>query len=179
MVLATARPELLDVRPSWSGGRGNAATIWLEPLSAADTGRMVDQLLTGELPERLRGLVLERAEGNPFFVEELLAALIDQGMLMHPEGIGVADDLPSEFSVPASVQAALAARIDLLPPTEKSALQAASVIGRTFWTSPVRELLDGAEPRLRAARGARLRAPPSRLVDRRRARVRDQARADA
>ena len=76
---------------------------------------------------------LERAEGNPFFLEELLAGLHDRS-------------LPLETDVPDSVQAVLAARIDLLPPIDKAALQAASVIGRVFWRGPVRELLDGESP---------------------------------
>jgi hypothetical protein len=132
LVVATARPELLDERPSW-GRRRDAATAWLEPLSLEDAGRMLDDLGDGELSTERRRAVLERAEGNPFFLEELLSGLQDHA-------------LSPESEVPDSVQAVLAARIDLLRPVEKAALQAASVIGRVFWRGPVQELLGGESP---------------------------------
>jgi class 3 adenylate cyclase len=146
LLLATARPELLDRRPAWGGGRRNAATLWLEPLSSAEASRMLDELLATRLPANLGEMVIERAEGNPFFVEELVAALIDQGVLERTNGNWVERQVQSDLTIPDSVQAALAARIDLLGPTEKAALQAAAVIGRVFWAGPVSELLEGAEP---------------------------------
>ena len=146
LVLATARPELLDRRPSWGAGRRNAATIWLEPLPATATSRMVDELLAVELPAELRALVAERAEGNPFFVEELVGSLVEAGVLERGDEGWVAHDLPPGFSVPDSINAVLAARIDRLPPSEKAALQAASVMGRVFWAGPVVHLLGGEEP---------------------------------
>jgi hypothetical protein len=90
--------------------------------------------------------VIERAEGNPFFVEELVGSLIDQGLLERENGGWVGRTVPSDLAIPDSVQAVLAARIDLLGAAEKAALEAAAVIGRVFWAGPVRELLDGAEP---------------------------------
>ena len=146
LLLATARPELLDRRPAWGGGRRNAATLWLEPLSSAEASRMLEELLATQLPAALSEIVIERAEGNPFFVEELVAALIDQGVLERVDGGWVGRQLQSELTIPDSVQAALTARIDLLGPVEKEALQAAAVIGRVFWAGPVRELLEGTEP---------------------------------
>jgi predicted ATPase len=92
--------------------------------------------------------VVERAEGNPFFVEELLGMLLDRGLLGRANGSWTLRELPPEFAVPDSVHAVLAARIDLLGPAEKAALQAAAVIGRVFWTGPVYELVD-AQPDLR------------------------------
>jgi class 3 adenylate cyclase len=146
LVLATARPELLDRRPAWGGGRRNAATLWLEPLSPAEAGLMLAELLPSELPEPLREMVIERAEGNPFFVEELVASLIDQGILERANGGWVSRELQPELTIPDSVQAVLAARIDLLAPAEKAALEAAAVIGRVFWEGPVCELLEGMTP---------------------------------
>jgi class 3 adenylate cyclase len=125
LLVGAARPELLTARPSW-GRRGDATTVWLEPLPLAEARKLVD-----EAPAELRELVLERAEGNPFFIEELLARISD--------GVEVA-------AIPDSVQAVLAARIDQLAPLEKEALQAAAVVGRAFWREPVRELLGGASP---------------------------------
>ena len=147
LVIATARPEMLDAHPGWSS-RGSAELIELEALSAADAVLMLDELLAGDLPEDLREVVVERAEGNPFFVEELLSTLIDRGLLQRDNGAWTIEQLPGDFEVPDSVQAVLAARIDLLEPAEKEALQAASVIGRVFWPGPVYELVQG-EPDLR------------------------------
>ena len=119
----------------------------------------------GPLPDHLRDLVLDRAEGNPFFVEEALAALIDRGVVGRgPDGWTVLET-PAQLPVPDSVQGVIAARVDLLPSVDKEALQAASVVGRTFWEGAVRELLDDApfDPALLEERGfvrAR-RNPPS------------------
>ena len=149
LLIATARPELLDARPGWGGARRAATTLELEPLSYEDATRMLGALLAFELPADERDTIVERAEGNPFFVEELLATLIDQGVLERVGRSWKVGALPEGFAVPDSVQAVVAARIDLLPPAEKAALQAASVIGRVFWTGPVYELLDGLDPDFR------------------------------
>jgi predicted ATPase len=141
LVIVTARPEFLERRPGW-GARSGGELLELEPLSARDCVRMLDELLAGGLPAELSEMVVERAEGNPFFVEELLGVLLDRGLLVRQNGGWVLHELPREFAVPDSVQAVLAARIDLLGSAEKSALQAAAVIGRVFWTGPVYELLD-------------------------------------
>jgi class 3 adenylate cyclase len=148
LLIGTARPELLEHRPAWGGGRRNTSLLWLEPLSSGEAARLVDEQLAGALPEKLREMVVENAEGNPFFVEELIGTLIDQGVLERADGGWTVRDLPQGFAIPDSVQAVLAARIDLLPPVEKAALQAASVIGRIFWAGPLRELLQGADPDL-------------------------------
>jgi class 3 adenylate cyclase len=141
LVIATARPELLQRRPGW-GARAGGELLELEPLSPQDSVRMLDELLAGGLPAELSELVVERAEGNPFFVEELLGVLIDRGLLSRQNGGWALRELPSDFTVPDSVHAVLAARIDLLGAAEKSALQAAAVIGRVFWTAPVYELVE-------------------------------------
>jgi class 3 adenylate cyclase len=145
LLLGTARPELLDRRPDWGAGRRNASVLWLEPLSPAQADLMAAELLSADLPQQIRD-VIGRAEGNPFFVEEVVATLIDLGVLARSDGDWIVGELPDDLIVPDSVQAVLAARIDLLGPTEKAALQAASVIGRIFWPGPVRELIGGGEP---------------------------------
>ncbi len=145
LLLATARP---DFAPGWNG-RIDAETIWLEPLPAETAATLIDSLLAGDLPPEVRDLVVQRAEGNPFFVEEVLGGLIDAGVLRRLDGGWHAGQLPPGFEIPDSVQAVLAARIDLLGEAEKAALQAAAVIGRVFWTGPVYELVEGLEPDLR------------------------------
>ena len=149
LLLATARPELVHSRPTWGGRGSNNETLSLEALSVPDAGRMIDELIPAVLPTPVRQVVVERAEGNPFFVEELIRTLIDQGVLERQNGGWSARELPGDFVVPDTVQAVLAARIDLLEPVEKEALQAAAVIGRTFWAGPVYELLEGVEPDFR------------------------------
>ena len=146
LVLATSRLELLDRRPSWGGGRRNVTILGLEPLSADDAGQLLDELLAADLPTDVRDLVVLRAEGNPFFVEELVGSLIDAGVLQRENGSWRAGELPEGYAVPDSVQAVVAARIDLLHDVDKDALQAAAVIGRVFWPGPVRDLLGGVEP---------------------------------
>jgi class 3 adenylate cyclase/tetratricopeptide (TPR) repeat protein len=146
LLLATGRPEFLDRSPTWGRGRTPSEWVWLEPLAADEVDRWLGQLLAAEAPAGVRDL-LERAEGNPLFLEEVLGTLIQRGVL---GGDGWDDALlPTETAIPDTVQAVLASRIDLLPPREKAALQAASVIGRAFWPSAVRELLGGDEPDLR------------------------------
>jgi class 3 adenylate cyclase len=146
LVVATARQELLERSPGW-GARGGEV-IELEPLSPENSTRMLEVLVAGGLPESVRRIVVERAEGNPFFVEELLGMLIDRGILTEQDGAWNCLELPSDFLIPDTIHAVLAARIDLLGPVEKRALQAASVIGRIFWAGPVYELVEG-EPDLR------------------------------
>lgn len=146
LVLATARPEFLNRRPAWGGDFARTSAMRLEALPAVDTGQLLDDLLGAEVPPAIHDLVLERAEGNPFFVEELIGTLIDRGILARDNGTWSFGALPAGFNLPDSIQAILAARIDLLPPVEKAALQAAAVIGRTFWTGPVYELLGDESP---------------------------------
>jgi class 3 adenylate cyclase/tetratricopeptide (TPR) repeat protein len=146
-VIATARPELLQRQPGW-GRQLPGELIELQPLTPQDSRRMLAEMLAGALPAELSRLVAERAEGNPFFLEELLAVLIDRGLLTVTNGSWELRELPSEVTVPDTVHAVLAARIDLLGAAEKSALQAAAVVGRVFWTGPVYELVE-AKPDLR------------------------------
>jgi len=143
LIVGTARPELLDGRPTWGGGRRNASLLWLQPLSEDEAGRLFDDALAEALPLEMRNLVVERAEGNPLFVEELIGTLIDRGNLKRVGESWQAKRLQPNMDIPDSVQAVLAARIDMLPSLEKAALQAASVVGRMFWVGPVRELVGG------------------------------------
>ena len=145
-LIATSRPEILDVRPAWGGGKRNVTLLGLEPLTEGQTSEMLSELLASVLPDPVREALVERAGGNPFFVEELVATLIDRGVLARSNGGWKGEELPEGFEIPDSVQGVLAARIDLLPPGEKAALQAASVIGRVFWPAPLEQLLDGAQP---------------------------------
>jgi class 3 adenylate cyclase/tetratricopeptide (TPR) repeat protein len=121
LVLCSARPELLERRPGWGGGKRNAATVSLEPLSDTETARLVAALLDRPvLPADMQTALVQRAGGNPLYAEEYVRMLADRG-----EG-----DLP----LPETVQGIVAARLDLLGDEEKALLQHAAVLGKVFWT---------------------------------------------
>jgi class 3 adenylate cyclase len=143
LLVVTGRPELLNQRPGWSAG---GSLVWLEALASAEAEKMIGALLGSDCPGPIRELVAERAEGNPFFVEELVATLVDRGVLARDNGGWSFGELPPGISVPDTVEAVLAGRIDLLPRADKSALQTAAVIGRVFWGGPVCELAAGTDP---------------------------------
>jgi class 3 adenylate cyclase/tetratricopeptide (TPR) repeat protein len=136
LFLCPARPELTARRPDWGGGRWNHSSLLLEPLSSNDSSELLDLLVeAGALSNDLRAQILERAGGNPFFLEEIVQRLLDEP--------ASAEDL----EIPDTVQGVLAARIDLLTPIEKRVLQSASVVGRTFWDGAVGSLLEpGLDP---------------------------------
>src|SRR5881227_114577 len=130
LLLCVARPDLLDARSGWGGGKHNATTILLEPLSESDSETLIDNLLAGgNLPEELRERITSSAEGNPLFVEQMLA-LIAQG----------AGNGNGEVTVPPTIQALLATRLEQLPAPERVAAERASVIGKEFWRAAFVEL---------------------------------------
>jgi class 3 adenylate cyclase/tetratricopeptide (TPR) repeat protein len=124
LVLATMRPE----RAAFPA----ADTLSLDRLADEEVIELVEAALAGPLESRALELVTGHAEGNPFFVEEVLADLLDRGLLERRNGGWSLRDAAVDLGIPDSVQGILAARIDLLPAEAKEALQAASVIGRSF-----------------------------------------------
>jgi class 3 adenylate cyclase/tetratricopeptide (TPR) repeat protein len=132
LVVAVARPELLEQRPGWSGGRLNASTMLLEPLGAEESATLLEHL-AGEvaLPADATDRITRTAEGNPLFLEELLAMLVEEGRLRRDGGRWVANDLAAA-STPPTIQALLAARLDRLAGEERALLDRASVVGQAF-----------------------------------------------
>src|SRR5690348_9290207 len=130
LLFCMARPELLERRPSWGGGKLNATTVLLEPLDAVETEQLIAEL--GGVDESLRDRILQVAEGNPLFLEEMLALVRDSG--------------GADVEVPPTIQALLAARLDQLDPAERSVLERGSVEGRTFHRGAVAALADGDGP---------------------------------
>ena len=122
MLLCVARPELLDKRPAWGGGKLNATTILLEPLSAEQCATLI--AAHGGVTDDVRVRILEAADGNPLFVEEMVA-------LVHESG---------DVSVPSTVQALLQARIDQLAVDERSVIERGAVEGQVFHRGAVAEL---------------------------------------
>ncbi|MGB2954099.1 MAG: adenylate/guanylate cyclase domain-containing protein, partial [Gaiellaceae bacterium] len=130
LLLCIARPELLDRRPAWGGGKLNATNVLLEPLAHDETEELIDRLLPHERIEtRLRERILEAAGGNPLFVEEMVAMLAEAEV---GAGNGAGD-----VAVPPTIQALLAARLDQLDASERSVLERGSVEGQVFHRSAV------------------------------------------
>ena len=143
LVLCLARPELLDVRAGWGGGKFNATTILLEPLSDGECGDLIGNLLgRAALPEEARDRILAAAEGTPLFVEEMLSMLIDDGLVARVDERWVATGTLSDLRVPPTIQALLAARLDQFTGDERAAIQRAAVCGKQFHVGAVAALLD-------------------------------------
>ncbi len=147
LFLCPARPELLGGRPTWGGGKRNYSAIALDPLTADESEDLIRALLDiDDLPSDVHRRILERAGGNPFFLEEIVRQLVDGGhVVLDGERWRATGDVET-VEIPDTVQAVLAARIDLLEPASRSALQAAAVVGRTFWPGAVARLLNGDGP---------------------------------
>jgi class 3 adenylate cyclase/tetratricopeptide (TPR) repeat protein len=141
LLVCLARPELLDERPTWGGGKLNATAILLEPLRDADVERLIENILgRGDVAAEVRRSLHEAGEGNPLFVEEMLAMLVDQGRLEREEGGWTADGELGTLEAPPTIQALLAARIDRLGSAERAVLERASVIGKLFTRDAVAAL---------------------------------------
>ena len=138
LVLATARPEFVEDHPEFGTARDDATSLPLRPLEQEDEERLVEGLLGWRsVPANLRAALLERAEGNPFFLEQLVGELIDSGALARDtDGWRVTTSAVNP-ALPDTILGVLAARIDRLSGSEKLVLQEAAVIGRAFWPSAV------------------------------------------
>jgi class 3 adenylate cyclase/tetratricopeptide (TPR) repeat protein len=126
-LLCVARPELLDSRPMWGGGKPNASSVLLEPLPANDIDQLLDNLLDGtSLDSAIRERILKSADGNPLFVEEMIA-------MVREEGGGA-------MTVPPTIQALLQARLDRLGDDERAVIERGSVEGEVFHQTAVIQL---------------------------------------
>jgi len=127
LLVCIARPELLDRRSTWSGGKLNATTVLLEPLTSEETEELIELLLgEADLDAALRAKIREAAEGNPLFVEQMLAMVAES-----PNG---------DVVVPPTVHALLAARLDQLDPSERGVLERGAVEGKIFHRGGVEAL---------------------------------------
>ena len=124
LLLCMARPELLDSRPAWGGGKLNATNVLLEPLGPEESVELIESL-TGGIDDELRGRILEAAGGNPLFVEEMVAMVPEDG---------------GDVAVPPTIQALLAARLDQLDPAERGVLERGAVEGQVFHRGAVAAL---------------------------------------
>ena len=132
MIMCLARPELLDIRSDWGGGRVRATAIELEPLGAADSEVLIEALNEdGAISASTKRALLDKTGGNPLFLEEVMLNVAECG------------EERAAKEIPDTVQALIAARIDRLDGVSKAVLQRASVIGRTFWAGAIEHLAGG------------------------------------
>jgi predicted ATPase/class 3 adenylate cyclase len=141
LVLCLARGDLLDVRGAWMAGKPNTSVITLHPLTRSQTEGLIGNLLGGAWPpdDALAQLV-NVAEGNPLFAEEMLRMLVDDGRLRHDKGSWASTWDSSTVAIPPTIHALLTARLDRLDQEERAVIERASVVGRQFWWGAVAEL---------------------------------------
>lgn len=142
LVLCTARPELLEQRPYWGGGKLNATSILLQPLKDNESVQLLTNLLGNDGIQDLLARVVETTQGNPLFIEEMVGMLIDEGQV---EGDGGDRSAGLAVAVPPTLQALLNARLELLKSSERRVIAVGAVMGKVFSASPVAALSELAE----------------------------------
>jgi class 3 adenylate cyclase/tetratricopeptide (TPR) repeat protein len=136
-LLCLVRPELLDERPSWSRRMGVESSLFLEPLPEQAADELIDTLLAGTpLADAARARIADAAEGNPLFLEQMLAMIAEE------------DGALDEVAVPPTIRALLTARLDRLSDNERAVLERAAIMGRVFSWEAVRELWPEADSAL-------------------------------
>ncbi len=139
-IACLARPALFERYPQWQANQPGHIFLTLNPLSRDDSRQLVAEIMhkAVQVPEALRELVVSGAEGNPYYVEELIKMLIDDGVIVkEDERWHIEPDRLLKVRVPPTLAGILQARLDSLSPMERMILQQASVIGRIFWDSTV------------------------------------------
>ncbi|RME50061.1 MAG: hypothetical protein D6796_03770 [Caldilineae bacterium] len=152
LLVCLARPRFFERRPDWGQNGHNHTRLDLKPLSRRASRMLVDGILqkVEDIPDELRNLIVEGAEGNPFYVEELIKMLIEDGIILcGEEKWSVEPGRLTTVRVPPTLTGVLQARLDSLPHKEKILLQRASVVGRLFWDAAVVELGAGDADRFR------------------------------
>lgn len=146
LVVATTRPALYERRQHWMEGQDFHQRLDLQPLSKRDSRRLVEDVLqkVQDIPEALRELVVTNAEGNPFYVEELVKMLIEEGVIVKSEeSWQVLPGRLTEIRIPPTLTGVLQARLDGLSEAERTLIQQASVVGRVFWDQALSQLNSG------------------------------------
>ena len=153
LLVCMARPEFLDDHPGWAGGKMNASSILIEPLALAECDALVANLFGEAADDDIRARIAVAAEGHPLYAEEIAGLLVDEGRLVLKEGRWTTVGDLSDVSVPPTISALLAARLDMLPADQRRVLDAASVMGQVFYPDAVRALTSDpavVEPAMRA-----------------------------
>lgn len=142
LCVALSRPALFERLPQWGAGQA-LLQIELHPLSLQDSERLVREILAkvADLPEALCEMVVQNADGNPFYVEELIKVLLDDGVIRRGEDAWQVEmERLQRTRIPSTLTELLQARLDSLPPAEAELLQRASVLGRVFWDAALEKL---------------------------------------
>nr|MDT0664610.1 hypothetical protein [Micromonospora sp. DSM 115978] len=146
LVLCLARPELLEERRTWGGGKLNSTSMLLQPLTEARCHRLIRSLMgSDDLDSTLVEKITTSAAGNPLFVEQMLAALVDDNRLRRDGNRWAATGDLWDVTVPPTISALLAARLDRLEAPERQVLERAAVVGEKFYLDAVVELSDPEE----------------------------------
>jgi len=149
MVITLSRPELMDHRPTWGAGQRSFTSLHLEPFPEDAMGELLSGLVQS-LPEDVAYKVRERAEGVPLYAVETVRMLLDRGVLVQSEGVySVSGELGS-LEIPDTLHALIASRLDTLPTKQRSLLQDATVLGRTFTTESLAVVHGGDQASLEA-----------------------------
>jgi class 3 adenylate cyclase/tetratricopeptide (TPR) repeat protein len=146
LIMVVCRPAFFTYYPSWGKDDDHYHRLNLHPLSDDQSHLLVREILryTVGVPHELEGLIVSRAEGNPFYIEEVVKMLIQDGVIVPGEETWACQTDRLEISrIPASLTGVIQARLDRLPLEERVALQRAAVVGRTFWDHAVLYLNEG------------------------------------
>ena len=148
MIVCLARPSLFERRPSW-GQRQTAQTgLELYPLSEEESYQLIAEILrkVDQIPPDLRDMIVGRVEGNPFYIEEFIRVLIEDGVIVTgTEKWQVKPERLTEVRIPSTLVGVLQARLDRLPPAEREILQRASIVGRVFWDGAVERICESTD----------------------------------
>jgi predicted ATPase/class 3 adenylate cyclase len=151
LLVGTARPELYERAPRWAASARNVARVNLRALTAAETARLVSNLLgMADPPAEVQQALWDHAGGNPLYVEEFIGLLKDQEILRRADA-GWRFDTNAEIPLPPGVQGLIAARLDTLGSARKRMLQDAAVVGQVFWAGAVAEMGDQDQDQVQAA----------------------------
>ncbi|MCJ7661095.1 MAG: AAA family ATPase [Anaerolineales bacterium] len=143
LIICVTRTSLFERHPSWGSEQDFHTLIKLHPLSTSESKHLVDEVLQKVdcIPDELRDLVVSHAEGNPFYIEELIKMLIENQVILPGEGTWqVEPSNLTEVQVPATLTGVLQARLDSLPAGERCLLQLAAVIGKDFWDQTIKQV---------------------------------------
>lgn len=138
LLICLARPELLEERGNWMAGKPNASLVQISALTNHQMDRLIRNLVGGAtVTDEVRARIGDASEGNPLFVEETLRMLVDDGILRPGAGAWTINGDLTALTIPPTINALLAARLDRLTQSERAVMERASVIGRVFWWGAV------------------------------------------
>jgi len=143
LIVAPMRATLMERWAQWGQSHQNNVQVILNPLSEEKSNHLIDEILrkAPEIPSALRELIITNADGNPFYIEELIKVLIEDGVItVGPQRWYVQRDLLMQVKIPPTLTALLQARLDRLQPDERIVLQQAAIVGKIFWEGAVESL---------------------------------------